>query len=92
MFTGFNYYKQLVTNPHLVKFIFALTFDKELPVEYTIFKIVEEYLQCPATFNYNIVAISKEHFLKFLRASANYILKVFKKTDHVVKKDLESSL
>ncbi len=27
-FKGYNYYKQLCTNPYLVQFIYALTFDK----------------------------------------------------------------
>lgn len=88
MFTGFHYYKQLITNPHLIQFIFALTFEKKLPVEYTILKIVEEYMQSPSTFKYSIIVISKEHFLKFLRASANFILKVFKRGGSIDKKEI----
>ena len=83
LYCGFFYYKQLVTTPHLIQFIFALTFNRKLPLEFTILKIVEEYLQCPQTFKYNLKSISKEHYLKFLRASSNYILKVFKRVDMV---------
>lgn len=45
LFCGFNYFKQLCTSPHLVQFIFALMFDKDLPVEYTMLKIAEECQQ-----------------------------------------------
>ena len=50
LFCGFNHYKQLLVNSHLVKYFYALTFGKDLPVEYTLLKISEEYYQNPKSF------------------------------------------
>ena len=41
IFCGFFYYKQLISTPYLIQFIFALTFDRKIPLEFTILKIVE---------------------------------------------------
>lgn len=57
-------------------------------MEYTILKIAGEYQQSPSIFKNNLLAISADHFLKLLRTSANYLLKVFKRGENMDKKEV----
>ena len=85
---GFNHFKQMCTNPYLIRFLSAFAFEKDIPLEYTMIKMAEESQRSPESFKKNLIAISKEYFVKILRISSNYLQKVFKSTEIVGKKDL----
>jgi hypothetical protein len=77
--TGFSHFKQMCTNPYSIRFLHALAFEKDIPLEYTMIKIAEESRLSPETFKKDLHSISKDYFLKVLKISANYVQKVFKR-------------